>query len=467
MNEFNANVNAKADDGRTPLHISAGLDSADISRLLVSMGADVEARASDGSTPLFVAVAMYRSPSLSNARFLIEEAGADVAATNDRDGRTPLHIAAAAWGNTDMVRMLVTESLAPVGAKDKCGNTPLHLAASAGGGSAAVEILLACHALAVDWNNEGRIPLHSAAFSGSMKIMRCLAGCGAVNADSKGRTPLHLAVLNDKNSAAIALVEEFSADMNAKDALGMTPLHLAASRGRDELFLSMVKKSGADIGAVSNHSHSVLHFAAYNGHSNMLRMLVEEVGFANVDSKDKWGRTPLHIAASRGHVEAVRVLVRDLGADVNEPDAGTHGWSPLRHAFEGHHYAVAHVLLKEFGADGASGCALGLTPDEVETFVTSGLCEGAGASFPTYEASLRRPPCDGDGVDGNLERIDCETEEELTCEGLAREERIHSAMSFAALRGKQALARLLVQKLGAKTNFVDLARLHPSALRHP
>ena len=133
----------------------------------------------------------------------------------------------------------------------------------------------------------------------------------------------------------------------------------------------------------------------------------------------------------------------DLGADVNAPDAGPFGWSPLRYAFEYGRYEVAYVLLKEFGADGASGCAQGLTPEDVSVFVNSGLCEEMRENFQNDFVSPAGIPSDA-YLPVN-ERI----EESL------RNQRADSAICFAAEEGKHELARLLVQKLGADLNATD------------
>ena len=203
----------------------------------------------------------------------------------------------------------------------------------------------------------------------------------------------------------------------------------------------------------NNGCYSVLHFAAYNGHSDVLLILVEELGVSDVEIKDARGLSPLHIAASRGHVEAVRVLVRDLGADVNAPDAGPQRWSPLRYAFEGNHFEVAHVLLKELGADGENGCALGLTPDEVDTLVGSGLCEGKGAPFRNSSASTSGLPSDEEeGKSSSEGFLACEKDDEGVLSPSSVKRRAHRAICFAAQSGDVALARLLVKKFGADVN---------------
>ena len=80
-------------------------------------------------------------------------AGAAVSAA-DQEGRTPLHVAAAA---SDNAVLLLLAAGASVSAIDKDGRTPLHVAAAES--RAAARYMLADDASAVATDNEGRTPL--------------------------------------------------------------------------------------------------------------------------------------------------------------------------------------------------------------------------------------------------------------------------------------------------------------------
>ncbi|MEM2186309.1 MAG: ankyrin repeat domain-containing protein [Thermofilaceae archaeon] len=67
-------VNARDNDGETPLHKAVFRGHLEVARFLVEKGADVNARNIDGMTPLHLAV--FRGH-LEVARFLVEK-GADV-----------------------------------------------------------------------------------------------------------------------------------------------------------------------------------------------------------------------------------------------------------------------------------------------------------------------------------------------------------------------------------------------------
>ena len=51
-----ADINAKDNDGRTPLHVAVREDQKEVIALLIDNGADIEAKDNNGTSPLNVAV---------------------------------------------------------------------------------------------------------------------------------------------------------------------------------------------------------------------------------------------------------------------------------------------------------------------------------------------------------------------------------------------------------------------------
>jgi ankyrin repeat protein len=100
--EAGANVHAKRIGGETPLHDAAMCDSVDVAQILVEAGATVDAQSRFPGTPLHVAA---EAGSLRVARFLVQ-AGASVS-TFCQCGFTPLHVAVR-HGHLDLARMLVS-----------------------------------------------------------------------------------------------------------------------------------------------------------------------------------------------------------------------------------------------------------------------------------------------------------------------------------------------------------------------
>ncbi len=92
-------------------------------RLAINFGANLEAKNNSGRTPLHLASEFNR---ISIAKLLIER-GAIVRA-NDNGGRTPLHLASF-WNRIETAKLLL-DAGADVEAKDRWGNTPFDNARS-------------------------------------------------------------------------------------------------------------------------------------------------------------------------------------------------------------------------------------------------------------------------------------------------------------------------------------------------
>ena len=58
-----------------------------------------------------------------------------------------------------------------------------------------------------------------------------------------------------------------------------------------------------------------LHLAAQSGHTAVVSLLLSK-STAQMQIKDKQGRTSLHLAAANGHIDMVALLVGQ-GADIN------------------------------------------------------------------------------------------------------------------------------------------------------
>lgn len=129
-----ADVNAKTDDGRTPLHRAAENNAAETAAVLIQHGADVNAKTDDGRTPLYLAA----GNNVAEVVALLIQHGADVNVKTNH-GRTPLHWAA--WHDAAAAATVLIQLGADVNAKDEYGVTPLRWAAGKNAAEAAALLI--------------------------------------------------------------------------------------------------------------------------------------------------------------------------------------------------------------------------------------------------------------------------------------------------------------------------------------
>jgi ankyrin repeat protein len=238
-----ADVNIKLQQwGMSLLHMAVAKGPQDIVLLLINKGARVNARDNNGRTPLhYLAGAqaqinkLVRDPDMVT---ILVNHGADINAV-DNSGLTPLHYAVSASGSfkesgfEDVVESLITHN-ADVNALDSYGLRPLHYAVIRQC-IGVIRLLLAKEEIAVDaQDNLGRTALHYAAgadFATTYRfqewpadIVQLLLDHGAdINArDSIGRTPLFYVLLDPDNNGIKFMVER-GADLYCADNRGYTP----------------------------------------------------------------------------------------------------------------------------------------------------------------------------------------------------------------------------------------------------
>ncbi len=201
-------------------------------------------------------------------------------------------------------------------------------------------------------DSRGRTPLYIAVYENRVEIAKLLIDAGAnVDIQDSDRygygAPLHIAAMYYRAEIAQMLLDA-DANVDLKDNRGMTPLDRASfgealsisAFKRREDTVRVLLDANANVKLRGIHGLTPLHWAAWTDVSDetsvlwhdafgvVIRMLVD--AGADVDAKDDDGQTPLHWASrSNRPVDVVRELFK-AGADVNAKD--NNGQTPLHSA---------------------------------------------------------------------------------------------------------------------------------------
>lgn len=271
-------IEAKNDHSLTALHYAACWDQGKVIELLIYAGANIEARNKDGQTPLIFTT---RKGYLEATRILLDN-GAKIQARCSR-GLSAFHWAAADPSDKQVeVMKLLLERGASIARTVTSGKV-----------------------------DNGRLPIHYAALSGSQQGVKYLLDNGSdINAvDSRGVPPLHLAVQEGRIEMAQYLIK-LGANIHALNNRGLNVLHHATILNHLKV-MDLFLKMGMDINIVDKNGWSVLHYAAEDNNTEMLEFLLSKG--AKARTCNRLGQTPWGLAKLRNQGKACKVL-EDAGA---------------------------------------------------------------------------------------------------------------------------------------------------------
>ncbi|KAI5007162.1 hypothetical protein ZWY2020_047110 [Hordeum vulgare] len=218
------------------------------------------------------------------------------AAVPEAEQWAPLH-AAAARGDCGEVRRLGQEALA---VRDKDGRTALHVAAAAGEAEAVAELVdMGADSAAAD--ARGRTPLDVAREKGYKEVVDVL---------QRWELVMTAARRGDLRSLELLLAKRTG--LRGRDQYGLTALHVAAIKGRCDAIALLAGSGCMDVECEDVEGHRPLHLAVEGGCADAVDLLLD-MG-ADVHARTKRGATPLHMADTMGY-DDISQLLRGRGAD--------------------------------------------------------------------------------------------------------------------------------------------------------
>lgn len=230
--------------------------------------------------------------------------------SQDKDGNTPLHIAAR--NNNYQISKLLLENRADIDASNKNSTVPIHEAA-AGGSREVLELLMEEGADINHKELSGYNCLHKAAEHGHPDLVRFLLKNGAKHEEvsSYWATPLHFAAKNGHLDVVKVLVEN-KVDINY-DEYTNPPLFQAAENDHVEIVKYLIQ-NGADTG---HRSSTVFHTAARSNALKTMKYFLDQGLDINFKSPDD--RTLLSEAEKSQKLDVFKFLL-SKGVDVNIVD---------------------------------------------------------------------------------------------------------------------------------------------------
>jgi ankyrin repeat protein len=155
-------------------------------------------------------------------------------------------------------------------------------------------------------NQSGDTALHLALEGGkgqtAKKILSHLKEYDVNTTDSKGYTPLHLAIRLQREFDDLIkkiLARTNSESVNTQDKYGNTALHFAILSQSKAVVELLLKRKDVDVNVKNNDNHTALHFATVREDFSfdLFRIILEKSN--DVNAQDKHGWTALIVAIRR------------------------------------------------------------------------------------------------------------------------------------------------------------------------
>jgi len=223
-------------DGTTPLHSAISSGQLEAVKFLIEQGANVEARGNNGVTPLMLASSLGNAPIVD---LLLSIGGALVNAQHSFANTTALHFAAEM--GREQVLLSLCNAGADANAEKSTGGTPLHTAADTNQTIAARILVLHCGADVHKLLVKDTTPLYLAAQRGLTEMCSILI-------DELGANPNFEMPRGENIGNSIQLADKknknkvFYPSKNTELGNGATALHAAAENGHSLTVQSLLER---------------------------------------------------------------------------------------------------------------------------------------------------------------------------------------------------------------------------------
>jgi ankyrin repeat protein len=169
-------------------------------------------------------------------------------------------------------------------------------------------------------DSDGRTAIHHAARVGSVECVRALlkAGTNPSIADNRSMTPLHDVAYDLHNSGigdTIKLLHSHAASLEARDPDGKTPLYLSVDMGFHAAVVVLVE-CGADVNAPDLQDIPPVGRAIMRGNHDIVHRLCQSDIESSWNPLDHGVKSVLHEAALHGTVKVMDVLANSTMAPV-------------------------------------------------------------------------------------------------------------------------------------------------------
>ncbi|XP_018085940.2 ankyrin repeat and SOCS box protein 2 isoform X2 [Xenopus laevis] len=206
-------------------------------------------------------------------------------------------------------------------------------------------------------NKDGWLPLHEAAYYGSLGCVKLLLKAYPSTIDQRTlqeETALYFSTVRGHMDCMIHLLQS-GAEPDIANKSRETPLYKACERKNPEAAKFLVEYR-ADVNHRCNRGWTALHEAVARNAIDIIDVLVK--GGAKIETKNCYGITPLFVAAQSGQMEALRYIAK-CGADINTQ--ANDNASALFEASKNGHDDIVEFLLAQ-GADANKPNKDGLLP---------------------------------------------------------------------------------------------------------